>query len=426
MDDHKGVVPGLCPEPMRVPETILQGRLKSAGLPDSERSPKLAMRSRSRRFAHHTVTHLKFLEEKVGMSNLPSEEWGGGFLNDLNLPLGCLRSRPVEALDLCAGVGSVSRVLQLFGYTTHSLDVVDRPGINILVDLLDWDFDTWLFNHIQGGGGIIRVVWASPPCNNFSAMRVLPGRVPPKDKEFIQSISLVKKSLEIFYKIDLLSNLIFGHQASLVIENPATGLMSSLRMLDPFFHNVTSYCWYETGPSPDKPTVFCNNILGLEVKPRCRRGAKGCGKAAHKSCLQMTSEQLYHIPLNLLKEIFSALPTSWHVLACPFNPPRVPFGREDSNYPEGELLDSYAREWVKKEFGIKMPNSNQHKFGPDSQFDSVVSDTLNQQWFYDKATKVETEILNLVWGTHGFEPFVSQTQKVKMVKDSCLSQEQLL
>jgi len=387
-----------------------------------------ATKHRSKHFALRHVHSLLNLELMGGQPRIASREWAASFMSSLGLSPADLRARPFEALDLFAGMCSVSTVLRDLGFQTHAVDIIHRPGITLLVDVSQWDFESWLMHHLRSGGGLISLLWSSPPCNNFSSMRVLPGRSSPSDKDLLYSIGLVRDSLTIFYKLNSLMLEVFGSEVSFIMENPAPGLLSTLAMVRPFFHNVTSYCWYQTSHSPEKPTVFVNNLKGLVLKPRCRRGKLGCGKVQHISSLDMTSEQLYHIPSKLLYNIFSSVPHTWTALANPLYSlvNAVTTDPDTEAFHEVQpVLDGYASLWLRQTMDIKLPSVRDPSFGPTSIFDDVVSATIRPQWFLARASKEEREVYDLIWSPRAFRDLLKEACDSRPIRDSSLSPLQI-
>ena len=71
----------------------------------------------------------------------------------------------MKLLDLFSGGKSVTRVAESLGYTVTTLDMNKNYQPDIIADVLDFDY--------RGAfkPGDFDVVWASPPCDTFSAAR---------------------------------------------------------------------------------------------------------------------------------------------------------------------------------------------------------------------------------------------------------------
>ena len=69
-------------------------------------------------------------------------------------------------LELFSGTGSVGRAAKIFGYDVISLDLKDAT---IITDILEWDYTKLDPNMID-------VIWASPPCTQYSIAKTLGTR----------------------------------------------------------------------------------------------------------------------------------------------------------------------------------------------------------------------------------------------------------
>ena len=71
----------------------------------------------------------------------------------------------MKLLDLFSGGKSVTRVAESLGYTVTTLDMNKNYQPDIIADVLDFDYREAF------KPGDFDVVWASPPCDTFSAAR---------------------------------------------------------------------------------------------------------------------------------------------------------------------------------------------------------------------------------------------------------------
>ena len=70
-----------------------------------------------------------------------------------------------KLLDMFTGTGSVARVAEDLGYEVHTLDMDHRCKPDICVNILEFDYRSAFIP------GYFDVVFASPPCDTFSAAR---------------------------------------------------------------------------------------------------------------------------------------------------------------------------------------------------------------------------------------------------------------
>ena len=88
----------------------------------------------------------------------------------------------MKLLELFSGTKSVGKVAERLGYEVTSLDLILPADINI--DILDWDYTIY-------PTGYFDVVWASPPCTEYSRAKTTGVR------KIEYANSIVKRTLEI-------------------------------------------------------------------------------------------------------------------------------------------------------------------------------------------------------------------------------------
>ena len=199
-------------------------------------------------------------------------------------------------LELFSGTGSVGQVAKELGYDVISLD--RDLEAHIQIDIMDWDYTDlppWMFD----------VIWASPPCTEYSRAKTCGVR------DIEGSNEVVKKTLEI---ID------YFKPKYWIIENPQTGLLKEQEFMIWIPYNDIDYCKY--GMPYRKRTRLWNNIDSWHPKPLCKRDCDAMnetrtrhkqetqqgGNTAERRLTQTTfsTTDLYRVPAELIKEIISS------------------------------------------------------------------------------------------------------------------------
>ena len=106
----------------------------------------------------------------------------------------------MKLLELFSGTGSVGKVAKELGYDVVSLDLKDA---NINTDILNWDYKQFNRNNFQ-------IIWASPPCVEYSIAKTNGVR------KIDYANSIVQKTIEIIR---------YFNPSVWFIENPQTGLL---------------------------------------------------------------------------------------------------------------------------------------------------------------------------------------------------------
>ena len=202
----------------------------------------------------------------------------------------------MKLLELFSGTGSVGRVARDLGFSVISLDL---KNANINTDILSWDYKQFGVNDFD-------VIWASPPCTEYSRAKTTGVR------KIDYANSIVLKTLEI---ID------YFKPQWWVIENPQTGLLKEQPFMTGLKYFDVDYCKY--GMNYRKRTRLWSNIETWTPKALCKRD---CGKVRNGRHLETAQrlpsgkrdewgdgfvkhkqEDLYKIPSELISDIFACL-----------------------------------------------------------------------------------------------------------------------
>jgi site-specific DNA-cytosine methylase len=83
-------------------------------------------------------------------------------------------------LDLCAGLGGASQAMKLLGWNVITLDIEPRFNCNVTADVRIWHYT----------GPKLDLIWASPPCREFSIQHQL-------NSPFIPDFSILEACIRI-------------------------------------------------------------------------------------------------------------------------------------------------------------------------------------------------------------------------------------
>lgn len=206
----------------------------------------------------------------------------------------------MNILELFSGTGSFSKVALSRGYKVTTLDWERKFNPDILIDILDInlnDIDVLM-------GEKFDVIWASPPCTEYSKAKSQGIR----DIEYANKV--VKKTLEIIKKLN---------PKIWIIENPQTGLLKQQEFMKDLHYIDVSYCKY--GMPYRKQTriwtnlnfkgKLCNNDCNFLVEGLKRKrhiGSAGCGGKGQGHKIEYSNKSYskldkYGVPKELCLEI---------------------------------------------------------------------------------------------------------------------------
>ena len=183
-------------------------------------------------------------------------------------------------LDLFSGSGSVGEVAKELGYDVISLDRDMEAEIQI--DIMDWDYTDF-------PRGFFDVIWASPPCTEYSRAKT----TAPRDIEGANQI--VERTLDI---------LEYFEPKYFIIENPQTGLLKDQLCMWGLPFKDIDYCKY--GMPYRKRTRIWNNVFRWEPKPLCKRDCNSMNETRTRHIEEpkrIHQRQLNKVSSELIKEI---------------------------------------------------------------------------------------------------------------------------
>jgi site-specific DNA-cytosine methylase len=208
----------------------------------------------------------------------------------------------IHVLELFSGTGSVGKCCEKLGWNSYSVDLLSKDA-DFKGDILDFDYKQFPKDHFD-------IIWASPPCTNYSQLqnswmgRMRKGEIYTKEiqeKEMNEDDKLVLKSIEIIN---------YFNCEYWFIENPASSLMKDRIFMKDFKFYLVDYCMYSDWGYKKRTRIWtnkkdfipklcdkqCGNIIGNRHKTHL--GNKGSDP------LPTTQNDRYRIPEDLIFSLF--------------------------------------------------------------------------------------------------------------------------
>ena len=188
------------------------------------------------------------------------------------------------------------------GWGVVSLDINNKTNADIKTDIMDWEYKEWT-------PGQFDMIWASPPCTEYSIAKTVGTR------NIENSNKVVQRTIDIINWFD---------PEYWVIENPQTGKLKEQPMMQNLLFNDVDYCKY--GMPYRKRTRLWNNIHTWHPQPLCKRdcNAMNAEGKKHKEAAQRfpnsndpnkaekkkwKQSELYRVPSDLVEEMLTAIET---------------------------------------------------------------------------------------------------------------------
>ena len=201
----------------------------------------------------------------------------------------------MRLLELFSGTGSVGKVAETMGFDVISLDR-DMPA-DIKTDIMDWNYQVYEPKQFD-------VIWASPPCTEYSRAKTTGVR------DIVGANKVVQRTLDIIE---------YFEPKFWIIENPQTGLLKTQEMMSGVTFQDVDYCKY--GMPYRKRTRLWNNLSNWRPKPLCRGDCNSIREGhARKHIavaqrapstgdtgMRFRQNQLYIVPAPLIEEILKAI-----------------------------------------------------------------------------------------------------------------------
>ena len=130
----------------------------------------------------------------------------------------------MRVLELFKGSGSISKYCSNYPnkYEVLSLDIEGKFNADITADILHWDYKQYPTGHFD-------IIWASPPCTEYSLC------LTSRRRDFTKADPIVLKALEIIE---------YFQPKYWFIENPQTGYLKTRPFMNDIPFYDVSYCKY--------------------------------------------------------------------------------------------------------------------------------------------------------------------------------------
>tara|TARA_R100001086_G_scaffold78374_1_gene37979 strand:+ start:1438 stop:2208 length:771 start_codon:yes stop_codon:yes gene_type:complete len=172
----------------------------------------------------------------------------------------------MKVLELFSGTGSVKKVCDKLEWDSVSVDMILPADHQI--DIMDFDYKQYPKDYFD-------IVWASPPCTNYSALKncwfnrkLKDGTIYTKEqnlKEQDEADKLVLKSFEIIE---------YFNPKLWFLENPQTGNLKNREIMkDKPFYDV-DYCMYSDWGYKKRTRIWTNK---KEFNNKLCDGSGACG-----------------------------------------------------------------------------------------------------------------------------------------------------
>ena len=219
----------------------------------------------------------------------------------------------MKLLELFSGTGSVGKVARELGFDVVSLDLKDA---DVNADILNWNFKVFKQNEFD-------VIWASPPCTEYSIAKTVAVGI----RKIDYANSTVKKTIEI---IRYFNPLVW------FIENPQTGLLKRQEFMQDFHYFDLDYCKYGfayrkrtriwTGGYDQQGNILpreASILTSWKPRPLCKKDCGNVINNKHRETAQRMpsgkksdwgndyiihrQDELYRIPSEFVNELFSSI-----------------------------------------------------------------------------------------------------------------------
>jgi len=182
----------------------------------------------------------------------------------------------LKVLELFSGTRSIGKVCDKLGWESYSVDLISDADFK--GDIMDFDFKQFPKDYFD-------IIWASPPCTNYSKLqdgwlgRMRKGEIYTKEiqeKEMQEDDKFVLRTLEIIK---------YFNCQYWFIENPATSRLKDRFFMKDIQNYIVDYCMYSDWGYRKRTRIWTNRT---DFKPLICDGKGTCGNmvdSQHKKVL---------------------------------------------------------------------------------------------------------------------------------------------
>lgn len=212
----------------------------------------------------------------------------------------------MNVLELFSGTGSVGKVCEMLDWNVVSVDMI-LPATH-KCDIMDFNYKQYPRDHFD-------IVWASPPCTNYSKLqdcwigRMRKGQIYTKEvqaEEMNNDDKLVLKALEIIE---------YFNPHWWFIENPAGSRMKERPFMKNLHNYVVDYCMYSdwgyrkrtriwTNRTDFNP-LLCNKQCGNMIDNLHKTNLGNSERKIRTKGNGVSQHDAYRIPEKLILSLFS-------------------------------------------------------------------------------------------------------------------------
>jgi len=173
----------------------------------------------------------------------------------------------MNVLELFCGTKSIGKCCEQLGWNSVSVDLEKKFNPTHLCNILDFDYKQYDKDYFD-------IIWASPPCTNYSHLqncflgRKRKGVIYTKEiqeAEMKEDDKLVLKTLEIIN---------YFNPYYWFMENPATSRMKERPFMKNINNYVVDYCMYSNWGYRKRTRIWTNRT---DFKPKLCDGKGTCG-----------------------------------------------------------------------------------------------------------------------------------------------------